>query len=119
MLTLYPASVAGRPSAQPLHRYFLNSSSRFTWSPPRRPSEPFGRFSHLGPSFLRQRRTPQRTYHSRKAGDRKSTRLNSSHQIISYAVFCLKKKKDAHQDIAARLLKPPNPVLASVCPHGF
>src|SRR5258708_24140055 len=25
-------------------------------------------------------------------GDRKSTRLNSSHQIISYAVFCLKKK---------------------------
>src|SRR5258708_14035415 len=34
--------------------------------------------------------------------DRKSTRLNSSHQIISYAVFCLKKKKDnkcAHHDI--------------------
>src|SRR5258708_22831699 len=26
-------------------------------------------------------------------GDRKSTRLNSSHQIISYAVFCLEKKK--------------------------
>src|SRR5207244_11077478 len=26
-------------------------------------------------------------------GDRKSTRLNSSHQIISYAVFCLKTKK--------------------------
>src|SRR5258708_18496470 len=28
--------------------------------------------------------------------DRKSTRLNSSHQIISYAVFCLKKKKAVH-----------------------
>src|SRR5258708_29284581 len=28
-----------------------------------------------------------------REGDRKSTRLNSSHQIISYAVFCLKKKK--------------------------
>src|SRR3712207_7096006 len=28
--------------------------------------------------------------------DRKSTRLNSSHANISYAVFCLKKKKDAH-----------------------
>src|SRR5437763_12359495 len=27
------------------------------------------------------------------AGDRKSTRLNSSHRCISYAVFCLKKKK--------------------------
>src|SRR5258708_23667999 len=29
----------------------------------------------------------------RQSQDRKSTRLNSSHQIISYAVFCLKKKK--------------------------
>src|SRR2546430_13466017 len=28
--------------------------------------------------------------------DRKSTRLNSSHSQISYAVFCLKKKKDTH-----------------------
>src|SRR5437667_7479418 len=28
-----------------------------------------------------------------RAGDRKSTRLNSSHITISYAVFCLKKKK--------------------------
>src|SRR5438552_6146064 len=28
--------------------------------------------------------------------DRKSTRLNSSHQIISYAVFCLKKKTHEH-----------------------
>src|SRR5258708_28721708 len=28
----------------------------------------------------------------RRRSDRKSTRLNSSHQIISYAVFCLKKK---------------------------
>src|SRR5258708_26253579 len=33
------------------------------------------------------------------APDRKSTRLNSSHQIISYAVFCLKKKK--HNGLAA------------------
>src|SRR5258708_25000829 len=31
-------------------------------------------------------------YLSQKLLDRKSTRLNSSHQIISYAVFCLKKK---------------------------
>src|SRR5258708_15968246 len=34
-----------------------------------------------------------RLHASRNARDRKSTRLNSSHQIISYAVFCLKKKK--------------------------
>src|SRR5947208_6655558 len=33
--------------------------------------------------------------------DRKSTRLNSSHQIISYAVFCLKKKKQP-EDIRLR-----------------
>src|SRR3989454_8229433 len=30
------------------------------------------------------------------AQDRKSTRLNSSHLVISYAVFCLKKKKPAY-----------------------
>src|SRR5258708_18870997 len=32
--------------------------------------------------------------------DRKSTRLNSSHQIISYAVFCLKKKKNEAREQA-------------------
>src|SRR5690242_20953120 len=31
-------------------------------------------------------------------GDRKSTRLNSSHMSISYAVFCLKKKKNQNND---------------------
>src|SRR2546430_7145117 len=30
--------------------------------------------------------------------DRKSTRLNSSHSQISYAVFCFKKKPDVHED---------------------
>src|SRR5438034_6650535 len=32
-------------------------------------------------------------------GDRKSTRLNSSHTVISYAVFCLKKKKRQTQKL--------------------
>src|SRR5947208_12618494 len=36
---------------------------------------------------------PHQLGEDRTQGDRKSTRLNSSHQIISYAVFCLKKKK--------------------------
>src|SRR5438552_14683404 len=36
--------------------------------------------------------------------DRKSTRLNSSHQIISYAVFCLKKKKYKAALMASTLL---------------
>src|SRR5258708_31334755 len=39
---------------------------------------------------LRRQDAPARRLHLE---DRKSTRLNSSHQIISYAVFCLKKKK--------------------------
>src|SRR2546422_5893668 len=34
----------------------------------------------------------------RFVGDRKSTRLNSSHGYISYAVFCLKKKKNKYID---------------------
>src|SRR3712207_8996731 len=36
--------------------------------------------------------------------DRKSTRLNSSHANISYAVFCLKKKKKTHSTRVALLL---------------
>src|SRR5256885_4397992 len=35
----------------------------------------------------------QRLFRGHVAQDRKSTRLNSSHLVISYAVFCLKKKK--------------------------
>src|SRR3989454_3836396 len=34
------------------------------------------------------------------ARDRKSTRLNSSHLVISYAVFCLKKKKKKKQEVS-------------------
>src|SRR5256885_9669885 len=39
------------------------------------------------------RRLFQRAAQAPPARDRKSTRLNSSHLVISYAVFCLKKKK--------------------------
>src|SRR3990170_6402162 len=39
--------------------------------------------------------------------DRKSTRLNSSHQIISYAVFCLKKKKNNPRRKKASKNSPP------------
>src|SRR2546429_6611085 len=38
----------------------------------------------------------------RLAEDRKSTRLNSSHGYISYAVFCLKKKKDLRKNLHRR-----------------
>src|SRR5215211_4596215 len=37
-----------------------------------------------------------------RAGDRKSTRLNSSHTVISYAVFCLKKKKKTRYTSCAK-----------------
>src|SRR5688500_19561472 len=35
-------------------------------------------------------------------GDRKSTRLNSSHLVISYAVFCLKKKKRSYKHLLSQ-----------------
>src|SRR5258708_24776001 len=43
-----------------------------------------------------------------KTLDRKSTRLNSSHQIISYAVFCLKKKKILTQHAGSTPLHLPS-----------
>src|SRR5256886_3204315 len=44
--------------------------------------------------------------------DRKSTRLNSSHSQISYAVFCLKKKKNNYSATSSRHSEPG-------CPHLF
>src|ERR1022692_4886632 len=51
------------------------------------------------------------------APDRKSTRLNSSHLVISYAVFCLKKKIRAAGAMAAVVLNPATQVevLEDVC----
>src|SRR5258707_7032777 len=47
--------------------------------------------AHLAPSSLPPAAPQQGT--GRQMGDRKSTRLNSSHANISYAFFCLEKKK--------------------------
>src|SRR5256885_5408112 len=47
----------------------------------------------------RSRQTPVGRRARRR--DRKSTRLNSSHLVISYAVFCLKKKKDVNYVVAS------------------
>src|SRR5256885_15828928 len=50
---------------------------------------------HGGADRNRQAERRQRAPgQSARDGDRKSTRLNSSHLVISYAVFCLKKKKN-------------------------
>src|SRR2546430_13342655 len=57
------------------------------------------------------------------AGDRKSTRLNSSHSQISYAVFCLKKKKHpiyfitSYHSYPYRRPRDPTPRPATADPH--
>src|SRR5256885_9615300 len=48
---------------------------------------------HAAPALLDQRAEALLALLQLELGDRKSTRLNSSHLVISYAVFCLKKKK--------------------------
>src|SRR2546430_6480353 len=47
--------------------------------------------------------------------DRKSTRLNSSHSQISYAVFCLKKKKNHNNTRECHLGTDTRPTHASMC----
>src|SRR2546422_3996144 len=58
------------------------------------PSDPWG-YMAVGDVLARTRRYEEalRWYDDALRLDRKSTRLNSSHGYISYAVFCLKKKK--------------------------
>src|SRR5437867_8611285 len=56
-------------------------------------SFPTRRSSDLGPGSASAPPRPGRPGTGRAGTDRKSTRLNSSHRTISYAVFCLKKKK--------------------------
>src|SRR5258707_1642735 len=51
------------------------------------------RSQHRQRHHLLQLPLEQAEHRGRQKGDRKSTRLNSSHANISYAVFCLKKKK--------------------------
>src|SRR5437870_6567040 len=53
---------------------------------------------------LRQRQRTVARPRRQLVQDRKSTRLNSSHVAISYAVFCLKKKKQHRNVVVARVL---------------
>src|SRR5688572_32072594 len=87
--TLFPYTTLFRsPREIPPPAFFLGSSGflecRVTPRPAREAS--FGPSRRSPAGF----RLPCRGAHRR---DRKSTRLNSSHSQISYAVFCLKKKK--------------------------
>src|SRR5438477_3495553 len=67
-------------------------------------------FHHLG-RIQRYRRRSQRLGRTRQSRrrDRKSTRLNSSHMSISYAVFCLKKKRGVPDAEGHRRGKSPKP----------
>src|SRR5437867_10210758 len=62
---------------------------------------------HLGPMPRDDRDVGQLGWANReRLADRKSTRLNSSHRTISYAVFCLKKKKTSKKASARRPFSP-------------
>src|SRR2546429_3884292 len=65
--------------------------------PPRSTLFPYTTLSRSGGSAWRNAgpAAPRHEWRSLRE-DRKSTRLNSSHGYISYAVFCLKKKKKKH-----------------------
>src|SRR5690242_21430827 len=64
----------------------------------------------VGVAERADRRAALRAHHPHLArGDRKSTRLNSSHMSISYAVFCLKKKKDTNPRYLSNILLTPQP----------
>src|SRR5258705_397148 len=75
-----PSSTVGQPGRRRAHVYIRHTGTRHPSD--RRSHEDAGRPTSRLPS--RPRQGPR---------DRKSTRLNSSHLGISYAVFCLKKKK--------------------------
>src|SRR2546426_5911633 len=74
-----------RPPRSPLFPYTPLFRSISTGSLPGRSVRPHEPMKSVSPEI------------SRPSTDRKSTRLNSSHLVISYAVFCLKKKKEEMQ----------------------
>src|SRR2546430_10616256 len=86
--------------------------------PPRSTLFPYTTLFRSNRAILAQRQTAakeektcQRSQRKMACLDRKSTRLNSSHSQISYAVFCLKKKKKTIKrcDVSRH---------RSLCPHG-
>src|SRR3712207_8592736 len=89
-----------RPPRSTLFPYttlFRSSLCSLTHAPSKPPSTMYASFSSALENVRVLASEPQKTpqawrRETERAGDRKSTRLNSSHANISYAVFCLKKK---------------------------
>src|SRR3712207_8575647 len=91
-----------RPPRSTLFPYTTLFRSHAPYQAPlaRQPLGPSGWHSlALGLSGCYPWRRAERPELDRRRPDRKSTRLNSSHANISYAVFCLKKKKQLKDDI--------------------
>src|SRR5258705_8502331 len=74
--------------------------------PPRSTLFPYTTLFRSGRLLWRGGRRRPRRWGGRGLGDRKSTRLNSSHLGISYAVFCLKKKTEGRTHIV--IITPPD-----------
>src|ERR1039457_4329537 len=66
--------------------------------PPRSTLFPYPTLYRSPRTVLCARPIRRATCRAADGSDRKSTRLNSSHLVISYAVFCLKKKKKGYSD---------------------
>src|SRR2546429_4609612 len=80
--TLFPYTTLFRSSADdPAARVIFSTAAKL--------SIPF-----FKPGYYQYKMVNVRRELEEAAGDRKSTRLNSSHGYISYAVFCLKKKRE-------------------------
>src|SRR3989442_8931833 len=75
-----------------LFRSLVRRAAVETHQTQRAGEEPRARSRHPGGERHRAARDHAHPGHPAGEGDRKSTRLNSSHVRISYAVFCLKKK---------------------------
>src|SRR5688500_19537947 len=80
-LPLHESGHSGLPAAPELYTKYLPS------------------VANIFVTFLLSLNASGNAYSGLSAADRKSTRLNSSHLVISYAVFCLKKKKKSNNNI--------------------
>src|SRR5258708_27208162 len=91
--TLFPYTTLFRSDLAALPTGELVPAPAFALPEPERRSTP----RPAPPEVQMATPLPPVRFRKRVMGDRKSTRLNSSHQIISYAVFCLKKKNKIYE----------------------
>src|SRR3712207_7406588 len=94
--TLFPYATLFRSTETPFQPGVRERTARFSWERPLAPRP--ANCSEVTPRFMPFARIVQTAHlkvlpYGPLGTDRKSTRLNSSHANISYAVFCLKKKK--------------------------